>query len=171
MPIYEYQCSHCRYYLEIMQKISDAKLKKCPSCGRNTLQKLISAPVFRLKGSGWYETDFKSDQEQKRNLVAVEKQPAVADAKDGKDTKDTKDAKDAKDAGTKDSKEGNAGGETGTDAKPAASEAKGASGAGDKTPDKPAKAASRGKPTARRAAKPTRRLASTTRSSRRRGRR
>jgi putative FmdB family regulatory protein len=168
MPIYEYQCSHCRYYLEIMQKISDAKLKKCPSCGRNTLQKLISAPVFRLKGSGWYETDFKSDQEQKRNLVAVEKQPAVADAKDGKDTKDTKDAKDA---GTKDSKEGKGGGETGTDAKPAASEAKGAPGAGDKTPDKPAKAGSRGKTTARRAAKPTRRFASTTRSSRRRGRR
>jgi putative FmdB family regulatory protein len=93
MPIYEYQCSHCRYYLEVMQKITDAKLRKCPSCGRNTLQKLMSAPVFRLKGSGWYETDFKSDQEQKRNLAGAEKEPPAADAKDSKDG--GKDAKEA----------------------------------------------------------------------------
>ena len=103
MPIYEYQCSHCRYYLEVIQKITDAKLKKCPSCGRSTLQKLMSAPVFRLKGSGWYETDFKSDQEQKRNLAAAEKEPPAADSKGDKDSKDPKDPKDAKDA--KDSKE------------------------------------------------------------------
>jgi len=82
MPIYEYQCKHCRYYLEIIQKISDARLRKCPSCGRNTLQKLVSAPVFRLKGSGWYETDFKSDQEKKRNLAAADKEPASTDAGD-----------------------------------------------------------------------------------------
>lgn len=82
MPIYEYQCSHCRYYLEIIQKISDARLRKCPSCSRNTLQKLVSAPVFRLKGSGWYETDFKSDQEKKRNLAGADKEPAGADAAD-----------------------------------------------------------------------------------------
>jgi hypothetical protein len=52
-----------------MQKITDAPLRKCPECGRSTLKKLLSAPVFRLKGSGWYETDFKSDNEAKRNLV------------------------------------------------------------------------------------------------------
>ena len=62
--------------LEVMQKISDAPLKKCPSCGKNTLKKLISAPVFRLKGSGWYETDFKSDQEHKRNLAGADKEAA-----------------------------------------------------------------------------------------------
>jgi putative FmdB family regulatory protein len=72
MPIYEYECAHCRYYLEVMQRIADAPLKRCPSCGRNTLKKLMSAPAFRLKGSGWYETDFKSEQERKRNLVASE---------------------------------------------------------------------------------------------------
>jgi putative FmdB family regulatory protein len=72
MPIYEYQCDHCRYYVELMQKISDKPLRKCPSCGRNTLKKLVSAPAFRLKGSGWYETDFKSEQERKRNLVVSE---------------------------------------------------------------------------------------------------
>ena len=66
MPIYEYQCDDCRYYLEVMQKIADPPLKKCPSCGHSALTKLISAPAFRLKGSGWYETDFKSEQERKR---------------------------------------------------------------------------------------------------------
>ena len=84
MPIYEYECSHCRYYLEVIQKISDAKLKKCPSCGKNALKKLISAPVFRLKGSGWYETDFKGDQEQKRNLAGADKE-AAGDTKEAKD--------------------------------------------------------------------------------------
>ena len=72
MPFYEYQCQNCQYYTEVMQKITDAPLKKCPSCGRMTLVKLISAPVFRLKGSGWYETDFKSDQERKRNLAGAD---------------------------------------------------------------------------------------------------
>jgi len=98
MPIYEYECGQCRYYLEVMQKISDAKLKKCPSCGKNALQRLISAPVFRLKGSGWYETDFKSDQERKRNLVAGEKDESSADSKGSKDAKDSKDSKESKDA-------------------------------------------------------------------------
>ncbi|MGB8327556.1 MAG: zinc ribbon domain-containing protein [Steroidobacteraceae bacterium] len=69
MPFYEYECSSCKFYVEAMQKISDAPLRKCPSCGKSTLTKLVSAPVFRLKGSGWYETDFKSDQESKRNLT------------------------------------------------------------------------------------------------------
>jgi putative FmdB family regulatory protein len=69
MPFYEYQCSHCGHSLEAMQKVSDPALKKCPSCGKPQLQKLMSAPVFRLKGGGWYETDFKSDQDSKRNLA------------------------------------------------------------------------------------------------------
>jgi putative FmdB family regulatory protein len=76
MPFYEYQCSHCGHFFEAMQKISEAPLRKCPSCGRNMLKKLLSAPVFRLKGSGWYETDFKSDHERKRNLAGAEPQPA-----------------------------------------------------------------------------------------------
>lgn len=72
MPFYEYQCGACGRTHEAMQKVSDPPLRKCPGCGKPRLRKLMSAPVFRLKGSGWYETDFKSDQEQKRNL-AVEK--------------------------------------------------------------------------------------------------
>jgi len=72
MPIYEYQCEACGHHHEAMQKMSDAPLRKCPECGKSRLKRLISAPVFRLKGSGWYETDFKSDKEAKRNLHGEE---------------------------------------------------------------------------------------------------
>jgi putative FmdB family regulatory protein len=85
MPFYEYECSNCKFYVEALQKISEAPLKKCPSCGKSTLKKLVSAPVFRLKGGGWYETDFKSDQEGKRNLAGAEEAPPPAD--DGKKDK------------------------------------------------------------------------------------
>jgi putative FmdB family regulatory protein len=89
MPFYEYQCRACGAEVEVLQKISDAPLKKCPECGKNQLAKLVSAPVFRLKGAGWYETDFKTDKDNKRNLVdsdkgeakAEDKQDAKADAK------------------------------------------------------------------------------------------
>jgi putative FmdB family regulatory protein len=83
MPFYEYECQSCKFYTEVMQKISDPPLVKCPSCGKRTLQKLLSAPVFRLKGSGWYETDFKSDKEGKRNLAVEreESKPAAAESK------------------------------------------------------------------------------------------
>jgi putative FmdB family regulatory protein len=95
MPFYEYECQACKFYTEVMQKISDAPLIKCPSCGKRRLKKLVSAPVFRLKGGGWYETDFKSDKEAKRNLVGADKEEAPkadapkSDAKDAKPT-DTK---------------------------------------------------------------------------------
>jgi putative FmdB family regulatory protein len=69
MPFYEYQCKSCGHDLEAMQKISDPPLKKCPNCGKSQLQRLMSAPVFRLKGGGWYETDFKGDQDNKKNLA------------------------------------------------------------------------------------------------------
>ena len=69
MPIYEYQCQKCHHHLEALQKISDKPLRECPECGKHTLQRLMSAPMFRLVGSGWYETDFKSDKESRRNLA------------------------------------------------------------------------------------------------------
>ena len=78
MPFYEYECQACGEHHEALQKISDAPLKKCPHCGKTRLKKLISAPVFRLKGGGWYETDFKSDGEKKRNLAGDDK-PAADD--------------------------------------------------------------------------------------------
>ncbi|HSN17152.1 MAG TPA: zinc ribbon domain-containing protein [Gammaproteobacteria bacterium] len=88
MPIYEYQCQACGHQLEMLQKVSDAPLKKCPECGKLKLQKLVSAPSFRLKGGGWYETDFKSGN--KKNL-----------ADGGKEDKPAKDEKPAAKAETK----------------------------------------------------------------------
>ena len=76
MPFYEYECQACKYYAEVMQKITDAPLIQCPSCGKRALKKLVSAPVFRLKGGGWYETDFKGDKENKRNLAGAERDEA-----------------------------------------------------------------------------------------------
>jgi putative FmdB family regulatory protein len=84
MPFYEYQCNHCGHTLEAMQKISDAPLRKCPHCGKSQLQRLMSAPVFRLKGGGWYETDFKSEQDNKRNLA--DRPEAEAPKEDKKET-------------------------------------------------------------------------------------
>jgi len=60
MPIYEYRCKECGHKLEALQKLSDAPLLTCPSCGKAALSKLVSAAGFQLKGSGWYATDFKS---------------------------------------------------------------------------------------------------------------
>lgn len=86
MPIYEYGCRSCGHTLEALQKISDKALRKCPECGKPALKRLMSAPAFRLKGGGWYETDFKADGEKKRNL---------ADTGEGKPKDDSK-AKDGK---------------------------------------------------------------------------
>src|ERR1700761_7262578 len=82
MPFYEYQCKNCGHELEAMQKVSDPALKKCPHCGKSQLQRLISAPVFRLKGGGWYETDFKDDKDKKRNLADREDSAASSETKD-----------------------------------------------------------------------------------------
>lgn len=67
MPIYEYRCDHCGHELEKLQKMSDEPLVDCPACESQGLRKLISAAGFRLSGSGWYETDFKSGN--KKNLT------------------------------------------------------------------------------------------------------
>jgi putative FmdB family regulatory protein len=64
MPIYEYQCTQCGYQTEVLQKISDHPLKDCPECGKPTMKKMVTAAAFRLKGGGWYETDFKSGKKK-----------------------------------------------------------------------------------------------------------
>jgi putative FmdB family regulatory protein len=64
MPIYEYQCQACQHAFETIQSISEPVLTECPDCGRDELKKLVSAAAFRLKGSGWYETDFKSSKQK-----------------------------------------------------------------------------------------------------------
>ena len=79
MPIYEYACSACGHQMEALQKISDAPLVKCPECGEDTLSKQISKVAFQLKGTGWYETDFKD-----------KKKPADKDASKSETKSDTK---------------------------------------------------------------------------------
>ena len=76
MPIYAYQCQQCGHELDAIQKISDAPLKECPACHELELKKMLTAPSFRLSGSGWYETDFKKDN--KKNLAGEQKPDSTA---------------------------------------------------------------------------------------------
>jgi len=80
MPFYEYRCESCGHQLEALQKIADAPLLYCPECGEARLKKLVSKSAFRLKGGGWYATDFKHSGARK---------PGDAEAKSGGDGGDT----------------------------------------------------------------------------------
>jgi putative FmdB family regulatory protein len=112
MPIYVFRCEDCGEKFERLQKLSDPDPDTCPNCGkRHTVHKQVTAPVFRLAGSGWYETDFKSDKERKRNLAGDSAKPKEA-------------------SGGKPPESGKGGG-AGESAKPAATEKKPAKAAGD----------------------------------------
>ena len=100
MPIYEYQCSHCENRIEVLQKLNDLPLEDCPACNKSSLKKLVSAASFRLKGKGWYETDFKtgdkkklaeSDSKDKEKTDSAAKDPKVSENKKEpqKENKDT----------------------------------------------------------------------------------
>ena len=102
MPIYEYQCQQCGHHHEALQKISDPQLRQCPECGRRSLKRLVSAVRFRLAGSGWYETDFKSDKEEKRNLHEKgDREEAKKETGEAAETSAKTDGKDATKADTK----------------------------------------------------------------------
>jgi len=109
MPIYGYACQNCGHALDALQKVSDDPLVECPECGKAELKRQLSAPRFRLKGSGWYETDFKQDKQ--RNL-AGENEPDKKDAK-----KDDKKAESGKD-GSKEKSVDKTETKTSSDAKP-----------------------------------------------------
>jgi putative FmdB family regulatory protein len=92
MPIYDYKCSDCEHQIEVIQKLSDEPKTLCPNCNKESLNKMISAPSFRLKGGGWYETDFKtgnkknlssndnkSNEKSKQNTTSVSKKEAKQD--------------------------------------------------------------------------------------------
>lgn len=68
MPIYEYQCASCGTVFDSLQKMSDPDPSDCPKCDKPQISRRVTAPSFRLAGSGWYETDFKKDGDKKRNL-------------------------------------------------------------------------------------------------------
>ena len=107
MPIYAYRCEACGHELDALQKISDAPLTDCPACGASALKKQLTAAAFRLKGAGWYETDFKKDG--KKNLHQADDKPKEKAADAGKS---------GEKAG--DSGKGKTGGDKQTAAKPAA---------------------------------------------------
>ena len=102
MPIYEYACKNCGHTLDELQKMSDDPLVVCPECGEPKLKRLISAPRFRLKGEGWYETDFKKDN--KRNLSSGDGEPAKKDKADSKADKKSTDGKSSDNKSTSTSK-------------------------------------------------------------------
>jgi len=88
MPIYEYVCDQCGHHLEALQKISEEPLIYCPECGEAALRKKVSAAAFRLKGTGWYETDFKDGGKEKEKKKESRKDSSdrSADQKSGKET-------------------------------------------------------------------------------------
>lgn len=91
MPIYEYACTNCEHSLDALQKISDPVLVDCPECGAAALQKQLSAPKFRLKGKGWYETDFKTGD--KRNIAGDADKSTSTKTKDADKSAGKSDAK------------------------------------------------------------------------------
>jgi putative FmdB family regulatory protein len=108
MPIYEYQCKACNIVSDFIQKMSDEPKITCPECNQDALKKLISAPRFRLAGSGWYETDFK--QNGQRNLVSSDNEKSeskIADKKEEKTTESKSDKKTDSASKTKETKSSN----------------------------------------------------------------
>jgi putative FmdB family regulatory protein len=93
MPIYEYQCDQCGHQFDAIQKFSDAPLEDCPVCEKSALRKKISAPSFRLSGSGWYETDFKSDKEKKRNLAGDQQNTSKSNTENSTSTESKTESK------------------------------------------------------------------------------
>lgn len=87
MPIYEYACTDCGHELEVLQKINDLPPEQCPTCGKNTLKKRISATAFHLKGTGWYKTDFKD--KDKKKPEPKEKKPETSSTASSSTKKDT----------------------------------------------------------------------------------
>ncbi|MBL4682891.1 MAG: zinc ribbon domain-containing protein [Pseudomonadales bacterium] len=115
MPIYEYQCQSCGHEMEKIQKMSDDRLKDCPACEKPALKKLVSAAAFRLKGDGWYETDFKTGS--KKN--ALHRADSSSDGSSGKEKSDTKKSDSSSDTSKKsDSPKKSATGSSSGSAKP-----------------------------------------------------
>ncbi len=104
MPIYEYVCDSCEHQFETIQKFSEDPLQTCPECEQDGLRKKVSAAAFRLKGSGWYETDFKSGN--KRNVVGDDKKSSDPSSETKKpDKKPDKSATDSSSKSTSSSSE------------------------------------------------------------------
>ena len=82
MPIYAFTCTACGHHYDRLQKLSDPDPAACPECGVDAVKRKLTAPSFRLSGSGWYETDFKKDGDMKRNLTEKAEGAAAKPAAD-----------------------------------------------------------------------------------------
>ena len=90
MPIYEYQCSNCHHTFDLIQKMSDEPVKLCPECSKDTAVRLVSAAGFQLKGTGWYETDFKTKTKSEKSTgsgTKTEKKEAASTSDSGSSVK------------------------------------------------------------------------------------
>ena len=113
MPIYEYQCEACGHKLEKLQKISDAHLRDCPSCSESSLNKLVSAAAFRLKGNGWYETDFKTGK--KKNVSGESSSPDSSGDSGSSSSGDSGDSSSNSDSGSSSSNSDSGSSSSGSD--------------------------------------------------------
>ncbi|MFP4649104.1 MAG: FmdB family zinc ribbon protein [Halorhodospira sp.] len=125
MPIYEYECRSCGYRLEAIQSVADEPLSECPECQQSALKRLVSAAAFRLKGGGWYETDFKSGK--RKNVAEGEGRSTSADGGTGGGS-----GEGSSSGGTSDSSQGkgSSGGGTGSSNSSAAATSKSAGAGG-----------------------------------------
>lgn len=87
MPIYEYECQDCQHHFDILQKINDDPVLKCPDCHHDTLVRLVSAAGFQLKGTGWYVTDFKNKDNQSSSTSKGSSQVGSPASDSGTDSK------------------------------------------------------------------------------------
>lgn len=99
MPIYEYECNRCGHRLEAFQKMSEAPLVQCPECQGDSLQKLVSAAGFQLKGTGWYVTDFRN-KDKPKSAEPKKEDPSPATATTDQGSAKTTDSKKTDSSGT-----------------------------------------------------------------------
>ena len=100
MPIYAFECSSCGHDFDRLQKLSDPDPAECPQCGKPEVRRQLTAPAFRLAGSGWYETDFKKDGDRKRNLAKSDESGGKSEGKSEGKGDGKPDSKPASDAGS-----------------------------------------------------------------------
>jgi putative FmdB family regulatory protein len=100
MPVYAFECDACGHRFDRLQKLSDPDPETCPACGARAVRRALTAPAFRLKGSGWYETDFKREGEKKRNLAGDHDAGGKSDSKPATETPKTETKVDSKPAAT-----------------------------------------------------------------------
>ena len=104
MPIYEYRCSSCGFQKEYLQKITDPVLSECPECGKSTFSKMLSAAGFKLKGSGWYATDFKNSGSKPAAKIEAKAEDKGGAKSESKDSGSGKSDSGAKPGGNSESK-------------------------------------------------------------------